>query len=1092
MTSAGMTVAFGGDQPTHSAEEMAAVYQRLVFMPAAEGRLDSTPIIASPIGTRVYNGSSYDEGRFVGTEYRRNNARGQTFTANGRVYAIGEVSRDPNDRSGMRRSGQYPESNITVGRTMAAAVEVLRTARVEETIDGRIEVYTADRGELISVFDPQSRTAGVVSNYTSRFAGLNGNSDCTVEGMAAYIAYLERTGSTSLRQELAAVRAGSGSHLAAADSAYLLALHELRSGRPLAFGGLVRTSRCSDCGQFMGSAHVCRSRRDEPPAAQASAAAAPQSVPAPTVVQATPQEQADVAAAQAVSRVPIMNLNTATLAELARLPGVGAVRAQAIIDERARRPFSSITDLYRVPGIGRVTIRGVRDQVTVSDVAQARQAVVEQVAAESSAADAAEESARTARQATDTTAPVRYAEDMAAFQADYDAAKTRKARGDAAVPYMRENATGGLGTRDGGRGFGVEIEFSGGDIAAIGRELYAAGLTRSASQAHYHSSQGYNDGKWGFERDGSVSGEIVSPVMYDEPEYWDQLAKVCEIVRRNGGRVTTSVGGHVHVGIGDYDSQPDRHARFTNLVAKDQDILYRMAQNPNNPNGNHRGDGYCSPINDLSAPYRAVRDAYSNQGGRYAAVNWAGVSGQARDHVEFRLWDGTLEPAVIQSQIKISLGIAAAAQRMTNEEVRAIPSSRRGAHLAQNPEEVPLEGDAWERQTRRFREFTDRLFTRREDKTQMAAMFAVTRWQPEPGQSRRRPGRKPTPAEARRLREQQEREIAERQRLEAERARRRGEVNGYVGTEMTQAQAQQVAELVQRGGQLARTVAASEVQAEAVRYRYLADGNGDVVGAVRTVNAQWYQADLSQLAVASGRDAAAVTPQLLQIAEGQASANGARIAQITVRQSDTATQQALAAAGYRQVGRFHNARSQQNLGVWQRVLTPAAQERPVPQSRPRALPEAIAQAPVVRSAAITDAQTRQIANLLNTRNQLGAKYDARTVARGRDGYVAATDAEGNVVGCAEATRVNWYQWEIRHVSVAETHAGQGYGERLVRQAEEQAQSGGARVVQATIRADNEASRRLFARLGYTRVGAFTNDESGNDVEVWQRPLSPAQ
>jgi len=589
-----------------------------------------------------------------------------------------------------------------------------------------------------------------------------------------------------------------------------------------------------------------------------------------------------------------------------------------------------------------------------------------------------------------------------------------------------------------------------------------------------------------------VSGEIVSPVMYDEPEYWDQLAKVCEIVRRNGGRVTTSVGGHVHVGIGDYDSQPDRHARFTNLVAKDQDILYRMAQNPNNPNGNHRGDGYCSPINDLSAPYRAVRDAYSNQGGRYAAVNWAGVSGQARDHVEFRLWDGTLEPAIIQSQIKISLGIAAAAQRMTNEEVRAIPSSRRGAHLAQNPEEVPLEGDAWERQTRRFREFTDRLFTRREDKTQMAAMFAVTRWQPEPGQSRRRPGRKPTPAEARRLREQQEREIAERQRLEAERARRRGEVNGYVGTEMTQAQAQQVAELVQRGGQLARTVAASEVQAEAVRYRYLADGNGDVVGAVRTVNAQWYQADLSQLAVASGRDAAAVTPQLLQIAEGQASANGARIAQITVRQSDTATQQALAAAGYRQVGRFHNARSQQNLGVWQRVLTPAAQERPVPQSQPRALPEATAQAPVVRSAAITDAQTRQIASLLNTRNQLGAKYDARTVARGRDGYVAATDAEGNVVGCAEATRVNWYQWEIRHVSVAETHAGQGYGERLVRQAEEQAQSGGARVVQATIRADNEASRRLFARHGYTRVGAFTNDESGNDVEVWQRPLSPAQ
>lgn len=57
----------------------------------------------------------------------------------------------------------------------------------------------------------------------------------------------------------------------------------------------------------------------------------------------------------------LINVNTATQAELETLPGIGASRAQAII---ADRPFASVDDLDRVPGIGQATLDRLRPLVT--------------------------------------------------------------------------------------------------------------------------------------------------------------------------------------------------------------------------------------------------------------------------------------------------------------------------------------------------------------------------------------------------------------------------------------------------------------------------------------------------------------------------------------------------------------------------------------------------------------------------------------------------------------------------------------------------------------------------------------------------------
>lgn len=61
-----------------------------------------------------------------------------------------------------------------------------------------------------------------------------------------------------------------------------------------------------------------------------------------------------------------VNLNKASLAELQTVSGIGAKRAQDIIDYReSNGPFQSVDDLKNVSGIGGKTLEKLRDYVTV-------------------------------------------------------------------------------------------------------------------------------------------------------------------------------------------------------------------------------------------------------------------------------------------------------------------------------------------------------------------------------------------------------------------------------------------------------------------------------------------------------------------------------------------------------------------------------------------------------------------------------------------------------------------------------------------------------------------------------------------------------
>ena len=92
----------------------------------------------------------------------------------------------------------------------------------------------------------------------------------------------------------------------------------------------------------------------------------------------------------------------------------------------------------------------------------------------------------------------------------------------------------------------------------------------------------------------------------------------------------------------------------------------------------------------------------------------------------------------------------------------------------------------------------------------------------------------------------------------------------------------------------------------------------------------------------------------------------------------------------------------------------------------------------------------QIATLLNNRNELTRQYDAARVLEHADSYLYLT-LGAEVSACIKLSRVQWYQVEIGHLTVAEAHERLGYGRQLVKQALTQAAEQGARVAQCTIR-----------------------------------------
>ncbi|MBZ5493814.1 MAG: GNAT family N-acetyltransferase [Acidobacteriia bacterium] len=138
---------------------------------------------------------------------------------------------------------------------------------------------------------------------------------------------------------------------------------------------------------------------------------------------------------------------------------------------------------------------------------------------------------------------------------------------------------------------------------------------------------------------------------------------------------------------------------------------------------------------------------------------------------------------------------------------------------------------------------------------------------------------------------------------------------------------------------------------------------------------------------------------------------------------------------------------------------------------------------------MTENEAKEIAELLNTRNQLVRKYTAHDVMEKAENYEYES-RDNRVVACVEREKLQWYQWEIRHLSVSPKCEGKGLASIVYKRAESTARAGGAAILQCTIRQGNERSEAFFTRHGFSKIGSFVYQLTGNTVGIWQKILRP--
>lgn len=273
-----------------------------------------------------------------------------------------------------------------------------------------------------------------------------------------------------------------------------------------------------------------------------------------------------------------------------------------------------------------------------------------------------------------------YLENPDKFVADYKAAQ---AAADQPLPFTTGAVTGGYlstGPGPGARGFGVEIEFDSASSYEIAEALYDAGLTEADEVEDYHQSSDYS--RWKVEDDCSVAGEIVSPILYDNEESWEQVRKVCEIAKRHGARASIRTGSHVHIGAGNMTT--DQRRGVFAATAAHQDVVRRISTDPSR--GTHRTSGGS---NHYSAAFSSndVTQVYESRRGGMYLDRYRMVNFENDNTIEFRDPDGSLDPGHIQAQVMMASALMAAGEsgEWDNLTTGTVRRQRVGANAARQP-----------------------------------------------------------------------------------------------------------------------------------------------------------------------------------------------------------------------------------------------------------------------------------------------------------------------------------------------------------------------------------------------------------------------
>jgi len=202
--------------------------------------------------------------------------------------------------------------------------------------------------------------------------------------------------------------------------------------------------------------------------------------------------------------------------------------------------------------------------------------------------------------------------------------------------------------------FGMEIEFE----DAIRRHVSSSMSSQPNLEWEMQS-----DGSVAGEKGGEITGgEIVSPVLKDEPKSYEDLSKICEILKTYRAKAGNRAGGHIHIGSQIIGEDYDALSNFLKTWTAFERVMYRFAYG--DKIGPRKNITYAGPIGNelihiINAlgkgidDYPKLRKNLPND--RYIAVNFKNFWNDYRrkDTIEFRCPNGTINPIVWQNNLNV-------------------------------------------------------------------------------------------------------------------------------------------------------------------------------------------------------------------------------------------------------------------------------------------------------------------------------------------------------------------------------------------------------------------------------------------------------
>ena len=179
------------------------------------------------------------------------------------------------------------------------------------------------------------------------------------------------------------------------------------------------------------------------------------------------------------------------------------------------------------------------------------------------------------------------------------------------------------------------------------------------------------DRLWEYKTDCSLKngGEIVSPKLNDVNSDWKTLKQVCEIISRNA-KIGKNCGGHIHIGSSVLGENPYNWLNFIILWSAYENVIYRFCYGEY-INARKNIQKYAMPMtSDFRFCYSLLMQkdnlnlkkilVYLNTQ-RNQAVNFKNVksndiyNNKIKNTIEFRCFNGTLEPIIWQNNLNFVL-----------------------------------------------------------------------------------------------------------------------------------------------------------------------------------------------------------------------------------------------------------------------------------------------------------------------------------------------------------------------------------------------------------------------------------------------------